>query len=550
MAIRTHVYRVLVAGWLLGTYTPGHTAATSHAFHAGCTGTGITSSTQVESWVTEAKAFISDAMEAANSNARASAAKAEQVERQLTACIAKLNEAMPLAFSSNQKALDAHQQVTKLMAEAQRATTLAREAIAAMANAEQLPAQIEKLTADATKNLSNEYERLKELLSSVLHKHDNDALAHDIKVAQEIIKEKERLGVFKQKAQAKAQAAVDVEKTKWENIRKTIDDPMRIAKIIGAIAATAATIYVLKHTITHAVHYFTAPRVICETSQGCWFGPNNQQDCLDLNDLIVPPALHKQLFDLADRVQAAHAYNEALPNVLIYGQPGTGKTAFVRALAEYSGLDYALTSGSEFAKITDPNLANNELRKLLKWGEGSSKGLIIFIDEAEILFASKKTASTTIATQNFINTFLSLVPDASQKQFMFIFSSNHPYKIDDAVLNRIGIKIEFVLPTAIERAKILALYLASFADENENAPVSISPDVIEQLTYYGAQSAGLCPRVLKFIAEEMVIAARRQAPKQVTLEIAQTVFARAQQALAQTIAWDAERQSYANAQGQ
>ena len=62
-----------------------------------------------------------------------------------------------------------------------------------------------------------------------------------------------------------------------------------------------------------------------------------------------------------------------------YGAPGTGKTTFVRALAYSSGLDYALTSGSEFAKITDLNLVSNELRKLLNWAKRSKMGLLFLL---------------------------------------------------------------------------------------------------------------------------------------------------------------------------
>ena len=141
----------------------------------------------------------------------------------------------------------------------------------------------------------------------------------------------------------------------------------------------------------------------------------------------------------------------------------------LRALAYSSGLDYALTSGSEFAKITDLNHVSNELRKFLNWAKRSKNGLIVFIDEAESLFANRKLLTTSKATQDFINTFLALISDQSQKKVMFIFATNHPFKLDDAIINRIGINVEFTLPEAHEREKILFMYLVKVAQENEVA---------------------------------------------------------------------------------
>ena len=174
----------------------------------------------------------------------------------------------------------------------------------------------------------------------------------------------------------------------------------------------------------------------------CWF---KHRQAVDIDGLIFVPSLQKQLFDLLLRVKTAKKYNEVLPNVLFYGVPGTGKTAFVKALAYSSGLDYALTSGSEFAKITDLNHASNELRKLLNWAKRSKKGAIIFIDEAESIFANRKLPATSKITQDFINTFLSLISDQSQKKVMFIFATNHPFRLDDAITNRIGINIRPLL---------------------------------------------------------------------------------------------------------
>ena len=162
------------------------------------------------------------------------------------------------------------------------------------------------------------------------------------------------------------------------NFGELVRDPKMILEIVELNDCNCLVIYIIKYGIPALINYLTQPRVISETSRPGlfeWFKP---KQVVDIDDLIFAPSLQKQFFDLLLRVQTAKKYNEVLPNVLFYGAPGTGKTAFVKALAYSSGLDYALTSGSEFAKITDLNHANNELRKLLNWAKRSKKGLISF----------------------------------------------------------------------------------------------------------------------------------------------------------------------------
>ena len=53
-----------------------------------------------------------------------------------------------------------------------------------------------------------------------------------------------------------------------------------------------------------------------------------------------------------------------------------------KQLARYSGLDYAIMSGGDVAPLGEG--AVEEIHKLFRWAEQSSKGLVLFIDEAEV----------------------------------------------------------------------------------------------------------------------------------------------------------------------
>lgn len=481
---------------------------------------------------------------------------AQNLFRDTQNIIQGLNESMAIANSSNKTAINAAEEATKALG-------LANEATAGLAKIQDLQADVLKQSQStaanleqqihaATKKLEHDYEQLSATLTEQAAREAEkitDAARIKNEHFEEKIKLKKDLGIYEQEAKIQAQANIETEKEKWKNIREMIGDSKPIIKIALAIIATTLCIYTIKYGMPALANYFTQPRVISETSktgwlQSKWFRQFKPKQTNAIDELIFTPSLQKQLFDLLLRVRSAKEYGEALPNILFYGAPGTGKTAFVRALAYASGLDYALTSGSEFAKITDLNTANNELRKLLNWAKKSSKGLIVFIDEAESLFASRKLLTTSKATQDFINTFLALISDQSQENVMFIFATNHPFKLDDAITNRIGINIEFTLPQAQEREKILLMYLIKFAQKNEDTLVDFHPEIKPLLSIYADKLEGFSPRAIKFVAEEMIIKARRHESRQLTNDIAQTVIDETKQSLQQTILWENERNEW------
>lgn len=362
------------------------------------------------------------------------------------------------------------------------------------------------------------------------------------------------------KAREEAAAAIRQTEIKWGKIQEMFgsfgngfteltSDPKRMTKVGAAVIGTTAGFYAAKHGIPVLISHLVQPKVVSETSRKSWFGWKPPLETIKIEDLTFKSQLQKQLLDLALRVKTAKEFNESLPNVLFFGAPGTGKTAFAKALAYWSGLDYALTSGSEFAKITDLNLANNELRKLIEWGKTSKKGLIIFIDEAESLFANRLLPSTSKHVQDFINTFLAQIPEKSQKNLMFIFATNHPFKLDDAITNRVGINVEFTLPEQPERMKILYSYLHKFAQENKNAVVTLSQDMLDNIHLYAEQLEGIAPRAIKFVAEEMVVRARRNKVNPILSDtLAQEVLSGAKETLKQTAKWETERELWIEAQ--
>ncbi len=470
------------------------------------------------------------------------------------AAVRRVNESMALAYNANHTATEAFKSATESLSTAQQATTHIQDTTAELEQIRQAATTIEQQAQAATANLEGEYERIRTALNTELTQAEariNEAaraerslnLEDTIRIEQAKIQTMQQQGIYERTETIRAQIPIKVEQEKWKNIKAMLGDINPAIKLGFVVITIALCFYGIKHGIPMLFNKLTKPRVISETSRTGWFNqPSNPN--IDLNDLIFPPALQEKLFDLWARIQTAKQYHDPLPNVLLYGPPGTGKTAFVKALAYDSGLDFALTSGSEFAKITDLNDANNELRKLLNWSKNNKNGLIVFIDEAESLFANRKLLTTSKGTQDFINTFLSLISDQSQKNVMFIFATNHPFKLDDALSNRIGINIKFEFPAAPEREKMFFMYLVKNAEENKNNIVTLDPEVHQQLHAYAEMLDGFSPRAISFVAKEIIAHARRQQPMHITHNIVEAEIDKAKQSLEQTLLWEKERDEW------
>lgn len=172
------------------------------------------------------------------------------------------------------------------------------------------------------------------------------------------------------------------------------------------------------------------------------------------DDIILAPDVDATLKTLAQTTQVARLKGMPYRNLLLYGPPGVGKTMFARRLAQFSGMDYAIISGADFSQFTEGK-AVYELHKLLDWAQGSPRGVILFIDEADACFRKRSLLSESGI--KLINAFLSRTGTLSQK-CMLVLATNIPDILDTAVLSRIATKINVPLPGPVERATLLKMY--------------------------------------------------------------------------------------------
>lgn len=187
-------------------------------------------------------------------------------------------------------------------------------------------------------------------------------------------------------------------------------------------------------------------------------------------NIVLTEDIEERLNRICSGIALARARGAPLSHVLIYGKPGTGKSAVARALGKgITGLPYALMSGSDLAPLGKHG--PDELRKLLTWAKGQERGALLIIDEAEAALGERlrnsggSNAESSSSqdganggeghARDALNVLLSMTGAASCDP-MLVLTTSSPEALDEAVLDRMDELIELSLPRKIERRRILS----------------------------------------------------------------------------------------------
>ena len=220
-----------------------------------------------------------------------------------------------------------------------------------------------------------------------------------------------------------------------------------------------------------------------------------------LDDLIGMADIKQEVLHLEDMIRNRSLYrshNIDKPfNVMLTGPAGTGKTKLAGYLAKQLNVPLIQASGSalESGYIGGGSKALNALyRKACARGN-----CIIFLDEAQTLFmprgrGEKKWEDDTA------NTLLGLLDGVKSEQgsgVIWVVASNFDdssSEMDEAMLRRFSVKINFRLPNKAERAELLRSFL-SRKQEGCVAWDDLDLDQVAEIT------ANLSPALLETVVD-------------------------------------------------
>eukprot|EP00918_Siedleckia_nematoides_P090421 GHVU01198735.1.p1 GENE.GHVU01198735.1~~GHVU01198735.1.p1 ORF type:complete len:458 (-),score=109.78 GHVU01198735.1:168-1541(-) len=234
-----------------------------------------------------------------------------------------------------------------------------------------------------------------------------------------IKEERDNIDIHLRKMRAQSGEA---RKTKLESIRAwsesiggaytslTADKP-RLYTFGGFLVSVAGGVY-LARTGAHLLGRYVEsvigkPSLVRETSRAHWRArlrgiiPFLRPPSTTFQERVVLPAeLSSRIRWTTNSLIAAKANGTPYRHLLLYGQPGTGKTLLARTLARECGMDYAIMSGGDIGPLGASGA--DELNRLFAWARRSRKGTIIFIDEADA-FLRRGRASVGEMSENMRN---------------------------------------------------------------------------------------------------------------------------------------------------
>jgi len=156
-----------------------------------------------------------------------------------------------------------------------------------------------------------------------------------------------------------------------------------------------------------------------------------------------------------------------IPNLLLCGTAGTGKTTVARALCEELGTDYIIINGSDEGRQIDTlrNKIKNFASTVSLTSESNHK--VVIVDEADYMNAE----SVQPALRNFIETFY--------KNCRFIFTCNYKMKIIPALHSRCTV-IDFAIKNG-QKVKTANAFMTRLGDILTKEQIKFDKKVLAEL---------------------------------------------------------------------
>jgi len=196
----------------------------------------------------------------------------------------------------------------------------------------------------------------------------------------------------------------------------------------------------------------------------------------------------------------AHVGARLPSGIMLYGEPGTGKTLLAKALAGEAGLPFYATSGSDFVEKF-VGVGASRVRELFAKARSHEQGAVIFIDEIDAVGRARGSGDANSEREQTLNQILvELDGFSTTDQVVCVAATNRLEVLDPALLRpgRFGRHVAVPLPSESGRAAILDVHA-------KGRPLAEDVDLGE----LAASTGGLSGAQLAEVVNEAAVMAAR-----------------------------------------
>ena len=211
----------------------------------------------------------------------------------------------------------------------------------------------------------------------------------------------------------------------------------------------------------------TGESAIAETKKG-----NGFKDVAGMDEL--KRLVTEGFINVLNNRECAQAYGITPPSLLFYGPAGCGKTYFIEKISEEVHISYMKVVPDDLAS-TLIHGTQEKIGELFRQAEKKAPTLLFF-DEFDAMVPTRTNDERNYQNGE-VNEFLCMLNNASQKGVYVLAATNHPERIDKAVLRsgRIDEIIYVDMPDVKARESLFRLELSKrpAADDIDYARLAI-----------------------------------------------------------------------------
>ena len=176
-----------------------------------------------------------------------------------------------------------------------------------------------------------------------------------------------------------------------------------------------------------------------------------------IEDTILPASIKKSFFEFVK--------NGEIPNLLLSGSAGVGKTTVAKALCNELGADYIVINGSDEGRLIDT--LRTKIKNFASTVSLAGGPKVVILDEADYISAD----SVQPALRNFIEEFSS--------NCRFIFTCNYKNRIIPALHSRCTV-IDFSI-TPEEKQRLASVFLSRLMEICDSEGIKYDTQVLVEL---------------------------------------------------------------------